>query len=380
MISPIRSSLHRSFLPALVAAAFVACSGSDPNDSSFPDNGPNSAGGNGSAGSEGANSSATSPKEATLTSGTGATEQPDAGCASESRQAKLTPLDMYIMLDATGSMLQNDKWGAVTKALTAFVKDGGSAGIGVALQYFSLPTNACDPNTYATPAVAMAELPGNSASIAASLAAHTPNGGTAMRPALEGAVQYAQSWGKSHPDHTVIVVLATDGEPNNCSSTVANVSQAASMGLGGTPKVATFVIGVGSSLGSLNAIAVAGGTSKALIVDEQTDTTKQFIDALNAIRVNALACEYAIPTPSGGPIDTERVNVTYTPGTGASRDFSRVDGKGQCSASVGEWYYDDAQAPKRIVLCDATCSALRADKAGRVDVVFGCKTRTAIPK
>lgn len=67
---------------------------------------------------------------------------PDA-CAADITTAKPVPLDMYIMLDVSSSMLeatslQISKWDAVKAALEAFLKDDASAGLGVGLQYFPL--------------------------------------------------------------------------------------------------------------------------------------------------------------------------------------------------------------------------------------------------
>ena len=68
----------------------------------------------------------------------------DAACAMNSRKADQIPLDMYLMLDSSGSMTdfiadgKTTKWAAVQKALVAFVNNPDSAGLGVGLQYFPL--------------------------------------------------------------------------------------------------------------------------------------------------------------------------------------------------------------------------------------------------
>ena len=67
----------------------------------------------------------------------------DAACAATSQQAHQVPLDLYVMLDSSGSMLTpvsatSDKWTAVRGALTSFLQDQKSAGLGVGLQYFPL--------------------------------------------------------------------------------------------------------------------------------------------------------------------------------------------------------------------------------------------------
>lgn len=69
----------------------------------------------------------------------------DEECAGDLIEAKRVPLDMYVMLDVSGSMLsptEGDatitKWQAVSSALSDFVSDDASAGIGVGLQVFPI--------------------------------------------------------------------------------------------------------------------------------------------------------------------------------------------------------------------------------------------------
>ncbi|WP_437274955.1 hypothetical protein WME90_27300 [Sorangium sp. So ce375] len=76
-------------------------------------------------------------------SGAGSGEGTGGGtsCAGETTTAELVPLDLYIMLDASGSMDEQlatggTKWRAVTQALEAFFTDPQSEGLGVGLQYF----------------------------------------------------------------------------------------------------------------------------------------------------------------------------------------------------------------------------------------------------
>jgi len=64
-------------------------------------------------------------------------------CAEKISTAQTIPLDIYIMLDVSGSMLdltatQMSKWDAVKAALQSFLTDKASAGLGVGLQYFPL--------------------------------------------------------------------------------------------------------------------------------------------------------------------------------------------------------------------------------------------------
>ncbi len=64
-------------------------------------------------------------------------------CADHVSTAQPIPLDMYMMLDISSSMLDptaanTSKWAAVKTALESFLQDKSSAGLGVGLQYFPL--------------------------------------------------------------------------------------------------------------------------------------------------------------------------------------------------------------------------------------------------
>jgi len=65
----------------------------------------------------------------------------DAACATQSVIAQTLPLDLYMMVDSSGSMTEktaagSTKWAAVQSAMSAFFNDPASAGISVGLQYF----------------------------------------------------------------------------------------------------------------------------------------------------------------------------------------------------------------------------------------------------
>lgn len=62
-------------------------------------------------------------------------------CLAEVRGAERIPLDIYVMLDRSESMLEPTpsgatKWEAIRNAIWEFVEDPGSADIGIGLQYF----------------------------------------------------------------------------------------------------------------------------------------------------------------------------------------------------------------------------------------------------
>lgn len=460
---------------SLVAVGTVivasACGGSD--DSTFGDP-------NGSSGSSGDNSSG-----GTLGGGDGGDGGDQlAGCASERKKADPLPLDLYVMFDTSGSMYsqvqQNvSKYKAVSDAFSAFVNDASSAGIGMGLQFFPLPSagtpatctssascpgttgpcslkacatngplkfcntsadcgqgnsipcvdvgvcsnarnvyclvgqacpkdangfaegtcvaqtagmcsngDSCADADYATPAVAIAALPGAASSITSALAAKQPGGETPTSAALKGALTTATAYASGHPGHTVVAVLATDGIPNECASTPQNPNVGAIAGLAktaftGSPSIKTFVVGIfaanekATGQANLDQIAAAGGTTKAFLVTAGATTTQDFKQAMDEIRGVALPCEYNLPVPESGTPDYDKLNVQYTSASGAKTVYPNRSDASKCDASGG-WYYDTnpsgGATPTKIILCPATCNAVKAP-GGQVDVVIGCTTR-----
>src|SRR5207248_5782628 len=151
---------------------------------------------------------------------------------------------------------------------------------------------------YAMPEVPMAPIDAaHAAAIKQSITAHdftaaqaqaVEHSGTPTRPALAGAEQYATSWIAANPTHVGVVLLATDGQPSTglCApNKIADIAAVASAAAAGTPRITTYVIGIGA-IASLNQIAQAGGTGHdAFIVDGTgQNTEQQFLQAMNAIR------------------------------------------------------------------------------------------------
>lgn len=287
------------------------------------------------------------------------------------------------MLDQSGSMTETvagggTKWSAVTGALDSFLVQPNLTGFSVGLQYFGLPTgggltDSCTASDYATAAVEIAALPGAASALMTSIAAHSPTSGTPTSAALQGAIMHASAWATSHPGHVTAVVLATDGDPAECNTNLTSIDAIAAAGLAATPKIATFVIGVGASLSNLNGIAAAGGTTSAFIVNTNSNVTQQFLAAMNAIR-NSASCSYQIPLPTSGAPNYQQVNVVFTPNGGSATTIPNVGTKAMCPASGDGWYYDDPNAPTAILLCASTCGTIQANTSGTVDIALGCST------
>jgi hypothetical protein len=347
--------------------------------------------------------------------------QVDGGiCAGKTLKAQQVPLDLFVMLDQSSSMgdtvAGGTKWKAVSTALSAFVGQPGLDGVSVGIQYFGLPAgggtcsiftcmnnndcgaaacgpclnpggtggictgaltqagDSCNAADYAGAAVEIAPLPAVASAITSSIAAHQPTTSTPTSAALQGAVDHAKAWATSHANDAVVVVLATDGDPTECDTDLGHIDAIAAGAFASPQKIPTFVIGVGSLLSNLNGIAAAGGTGQAFLVDTGGNVNQQFLDAMNTIRHAALGCQYQIPLPASGTPNYQEVNVVYTPAGGAPQTFPYVASKASCPATGNGWYYDDAAHPMQIILCDATCTEVKGDTTGQVDITLGCAT------
>ena len=192
-------------------------------------------------------------------------------CAPQSVAVDMSPVDMLILLDRSASMADGGAWADEVLALESFVQDARSKGIGVGIQYMPLAAS-CDPTAYAQPAVPVGDLPDAGAAITASLSSAPPSGGRPMVPALQGAIAYAKAQQQSNPGRSIVLVLSTDGLPDSSCATDAgltnttqNAAKVLSAAAAATPPIRTFVIGIGN-VPSLDQLAVAGGTGKAIVV------------------------------------------------------------------------------------------------------------------
>jgi len=382
------------------AAAFVGCGGSD------------SSGDGKSGGTSTTNTTNTTSTTIVITggvggagggttggtggNGTGGSVNPDAACVAEPRAGEQVPLDLFFMVDKSGSMgcpvptagmcesgpmppPPVTRWSSIKDALGQFLAAPQSAGLGVGMGFFPQlngNTVRCTPQDYATPAAPINPLPGSAAAVQMAINAQMPSGNTPTTPALSGAVQYVTSYAQTHPGRTVAIVFASDGLPTSCDTSNNNiqgasaVAQAAFMG---TPSIRTYVLGVGPSLQNLNQIAMAGGTNAAHLVE--SGGSGELLTALNEIRKNALTCDYTIPIVPGKPLDLEAVAIKVKVGSsGMEVLIPRVDDVTKCGANGGGWYFDvPPPNSKKITLCSATCDPLLKTTGSSLTVLIGCR-------
>jgi hypothetical protein len=319
-----------------------------------------------------------------------------ASCVGERYAGENIPLDIYIMFDVscsmscpvertgTGQCCMGDPNGRihdVRAAVTEFLNDPNSAGIGVGISYFGYMQSgdtSCDPSDYSVPAVTVGRLPEHTGALLNSLNAVQPTGETPTGAAIRGACTYASQWKASHPGHAVATLLVTDGVPeapnsDNCNPSLEDAVQAAATCSGQDPSLPLYVLGVGRALPNLNSIADAGGTGRAYLAEG--NVSLEVLAALNEIReIASIPCELQIPpAPSGTTINYLEINVSHCNSAGSNSNFVYVETPDRCDTDRDGWYYDDPADPRQILLCERACNRV-TDPGGSLVVTTGCDT------
>ena len=343
----------------------------------------------------------------------------DAACAATAADGQPVQVDLFFMVDITGSMnckvppddttcLQDpgvgfypvSRYTVVSGALKTFIADPANADLGMGIAFFpsgmagggmagggrgggGRNNQSCTAATYAVPNVEIGPLATTNMMLTAAVDAQKPSGSTPTVPALQGALDHATAWATAHPTHRVAVVYATDGEPAGCdaNNTIANAATIAGAAFAATPSIPTYVLGVGPDLTNLNQIASAGSNNAtpAFLVDATADAPAQLSKALAAIRTTvALGCTYTIPpAPAGQTFQPGLVRVEYTDSKGVVTSVLQDPPATDCAHGQG-WQYSPDMT--QINLCGAQCDAVKADQAGKLKVQFGCATIVAPPR
>jgi hypothetical protein len=311
-------------------------------------------------------------------------------CFTSSQLVGEIPIDLYFMVDKSTSMSMFDRgqsvtrWNAVSQALKTFINSPKSMGLGAGIGFFPrtdrLGAPLCDAADYAFPVVPMGIIPKIVPAISTGISAQTLAAATPTTPALQGAHIYARTH-QAQSGRLAAVVIVTDGEPRQCGSTIATTAAVATHASGGNPAIKTYVLGVGPRLSNLNAIAEAGGTGRAYLVESGGEADLNA--ALDAIRTSALSCAYAIPENGRSTADQKPAKVATRVGpNGEPIAVGQVSGPDACRDGAG-WYYERPPAtgdganqdtgPTRVTLCPASCDTLVKASGSHLDVVVGCE-------
>jgi hypothetical protein len=337
----------------------------------------------------------------------------DSACAASAYEATLIPLDMYVMIDRSGSMVEpgyswspagpgqisitggdcdfvqgaspiDSKWCFSIYALVGYFESPGAAGNRVALQFYPKTGYNCasaQNNTLAVPAVQFQTLPAGNAALIDALNQADPLGAfTPTKAALHGLAGFTGS--NLTPGRITIGVLVTDGVPNSCApddgDTLGAVADAHLVATG----IKTYVIGMtGAAFPTLETIAMHGGApvhdqhcgagiTPCHFYNVGNGDAQVFVDVLHKIQQNAIGCTYQLPTADGGIVNPSKVSVEYLAGGGGTTALGQV---ADLSACAGNSWYFDAQTPPNVVLCPQTCTVVQADELAKVQVLVACE-------
>jgi hypothetical protein len=337
----------------------------------------------------------------------------DTACAASAYEATLVPLDMYVMIDRSGSMVEpgyswtatgpgqisitggdcnyvagqnplNSKWCYAVHALVGYFKSPTAAGNRVALQFY--PTtgyNCTSPlnNSLSTPAVAFQTIPGGNTALINALNQADPLGAnTPTKAALHGLAGFTSTHETS--GRTMIGILVTDGVPNACAPDDAtSVGAVAAAHLAATG-IKTYVIGMdGAAFSTLETIATHGGApahaqycapgiNPCHFYNVGKGDGQVFVEVLKKIQQTAIGCTYKMPEADGGLVDPKKISVEYLPGGGGVQKLKQVASHQACADDA---FYYDTNSPPNIVLCPQTCTEVQADPQAKVQILLACQ-------
>jgi hypothetical protein len=334
-------------------------------------------------------------------------------CAGQAQQAQPIGLDMYVVLDRSGSMEEDEidddmnpgdcplsltglpgnpsKWCLATHALAKYFASPAAANNRAGLQYFPLEGEDGDDAVCTGGMITQAQVPLSVLPIAAptdaliqSLDATVPRGnGTPIEAALNGIKTYTAA--NQDGARVMIGILITDGDPTQCSEDTAQLASILTNHLT-TTGLKTYVIGMNGAVDTtLEALAIAGGApphmdfcgtvaSPCHYYNVGAGDPAAFASALAQIQLSAaLPCDFNIPPPPDTQdLDPNLVNVTFT-NLGVTNALGRVNDVTACTGDG--WYYDNLAAPTKVQLCPTTCTAAEmAGQDAKVDITFGCET------
>jgi hypothetical protein len=288
---------------------------------------------------------------------------PSDACSPSATTLQRKRLDIYLLLDDSGSMVP--WWEDTRSALQAFFKDEGSADIAVGLKLFG---TSCEAGTYEQPQVAIEVLPSNAGALENAIPV-LPTEGAATLPALQGAVQHAQTWSAQHPDSDVLVLLLTAGFPVECESTLEKVAQLARTARELDPPVTTEVV----VLGFTGAVAVFSQSGSAALLKVVSQTTAiEILNALKAVRQEARSCSFQLPLQMHGDVAGANSTVVHEHSDGARAVIPAVPDAAGCDPVQAGWFFADASG-SAITLCPRSCAELGSDP---LNVLTGCARAT----
>lgn len=319
-------------------------------------------------------------------------------CVPSLMDAHLRQTNLLFLYDRSGSMGDATsgawgnlelRWNPAKEAMRAFMEGTTSPATYVSLKFFpdsdaGSYDEVCAVENYEAPDVPLTSLQTPDDLIDA-LESESTSGGTPTLSALMGTAAYAKVVAQQDPRAMTTIVLITDGEPvvvdgsgprtDDCpagsDNTIENVAAVAAAAYQGSPRISTYVIGIGVGTSNLDAVAQAGGTALIYIDDvSPEDVRSKLLQALASIQSEHLSCNVPVPDLGPGlPLDYATLGLNFVHGTGSTESLPHDD-----SCAGPGWHYDSPSTPNHFVLCPETCDVAQADAKGAFEVVFGCSS------
>jgi hypothetical protein len=344
-----------------------------------------SAGSAGAAGRSGGHAGSLGTGSGNSSGGGDVGSNPDASCGQKTYPTRNIPGDLLLLLDKSGSMDNQfddqacgggacvTKWASMTMALnTVVMNTQGSINWG--LKYFA-NNDTCGT---AGPAE-LPPAPNNAAAIATSIGKTSPGGNTPTRFAVQASAAYL---GGLIDPNAKYILLATDGEPNCCTTAGrsrmsgssanaiaddVNAIAAVRAAYNGGSGVPVFVVGVGSlgaAVTTLNEMAIAGGRAQPADpmgrVYFPADDPAALEAALSHIAGQVRSCTFSL---GAAPPDPQNIAVLG-------------DGKQIPKDPVNGWSYGPGMTA--VVVNGSACAQVKAGTIQEVQAVFGCPGVTIV--
>jgi hypothetical protein len=202
--------------------------------------------------------------------------------------------------------------------------------------------------------------------------------GRPLGPALAGAIAHvsASAW------RPLLVLVIGGDDPLDCQPRdLAGVAAIAAKGFldGG---VVTHVIGLnqGAEGEALHALAEAGRTGRATLIDGSANVADELYKAMRHILRPPSSCRIQVPTPPpGGSLPTTDLWWMELSQWGSESvvRVSQVESSTDCQGDAAPgWYLEapDSGGEREIVLCPRTCAD--SDAAKQLTLVLGCRPPT----
>lgn len=335
------------------------------------------------------------------------------GCSGLAHERELTglPLDIYMVLDRTGSMGNDCAYNPQTNPTAPVASKACYATYAladylttvspetetkVAFNLMSLDANqSCDGSGYVPALIPSVSVPvAVNSPLVQRISDENFSGGhgTRIESAVRGIANYTTA--SKVEGREMIGVLITDGDATQCNTNTNTLASIVGNHYQATG-IRTFIIGMtGATESNLEALAVAGGAEPHNdfcgsleppchyynVGDGSGPVLAAALDAISAQAV-PLPCELdveGLTPPEGESLDFDEINVTLTEDA-EPVTLPRVPSADLCPDNQLAWYYDDPQNPTKIELCDFACDSVsEAGDGATLNVVVGCESTVVV--